>query len=154
MKLFLFILTICITGVYYAQTENTTPLLEVKQNYSHNWQVYTDQSDFKIEYKFQACDFNSGLDKELLLLRVSNKTNQQLNLEWHIQLYYGDTCSTCIYPGEYGRTITVEANSIEEGICTPFTNEPLTIFSKFVDARFAKKSRGLNKFKLANLTTN
>jgi len=142
------------TTVLYGQQEIQSDLLNVKEMYSEQWTEYVQHPDFLIEYKFESCDFSSGLNKELLLLKVTNLTNQQLDLEWHIQLYYGDTCSTCQYPTEYNRTITVNSNDTVEGLCTPDTSQPLVIFSKFTDARFAKKSRRLHMFKLANLTIN
>jgi hypothetical protein len=139
----------------FAQSQTIdTDLIIVKENYSTEWQTYLSNSEFTIEYKFKECDFNSGLDKELLLLKISNNTSSAIDLEWQIHLFYGDTCSTCSYTTEYTRSISVGPNSVSEGVCDPVTNQPLVIFSKFKDARFAAKSKGLHKFQLANLSIN
>lgn len=151
MKLSLFILSIFISALLYGQVEVTTPILDVKKSYSNDWKVYVDESDFAIEYKFEACDFNSGIDEELLLFKIKNKTSDELNIDWHIQLYYGAECSTCDFPQEYTRSLKLSANEILIGDCTLSNNHPLRIFSKFTDAKFASKSRALVKFQLAEL---
>lgn len=155
MKLFITALIVTIIGAHViAQESINTSLIEVKPNYSNSWQVYTNHSDVKVEYKFSECDFNSGLDKELLIFKVTNKTSEEITLTWHIELYYGGSCNTCAYPSEYTRQVTIPANGEVEGTCTPYTNEPLNVFSKFIDPNYTKGSEALHKFKLGNLTIN
>ena len=152
VKRILYTLIIIIAFSGFSQEEIQSPLLSVKDIHSNNWQVYKDVQDFKIEYKFEACDFDSGLDEELLLLKITNKTEGNLGIDWFIHLYYGEDCSTCDFPAEYLRAINLKPNEIIEGDCSMDNNHPLRIFYKFVDPKFANKSKALNKFKLSNLT--
>ena len=119
---------------------------------SFDWITYVDNQEVKIEYKRTDCDLNSGLDKQYFLLRVSNKTQNEISVNWEMDLFYNDDCKTCGI-GEYEWQIDLGAHQSVEGECTNGSENKLRMFSKFIDANYSNPAE-LTGFKFGNLTVN
>ncbi|OFZ65537.1 MAG: hypothetical protein A3D92_25185 [Bacteroidetes bacterium RIFCSPHIGHO2_02_FULL_44_7] len=135
----------------FAQQAYSSESFNIKSGAPTDWVSYLDYPDFKIEFKFSACDPPSGLDNESVLFRFTNKTNESMSLHWHLLLSYDEVCRTCAYPEEYGYELSLDPNQVLEGDCASEGNYRLKVFSKFIDAFHAKGAQ-LTDFKLADFT--
>jgi hypothetical protein len=137
--------------VLSAQESVSTTSIPVSKDIDvSNWETYLETADLKIEYIKVDCDPNAGMDFQGILLRFTNLTSNQLELNWHLDLHYDGTCRTCGF-NEYDRTLTLAQNETQEGDCNVKTNNTLDLFVKFTDAAYSKGAE-LTSFTLNNLT--
>lgn len=142
---------IVLCDVVHGQESVTTTAVPVSKNIdASSWQIYVETADFRIEYIKVDCDPSSGMDFQSILLRFTNLTSNQLELDWHLDLDFDGTCRTCGI-GEYDRSVTLSPNEIQEGDCDTKTNRTLDLFVKFIDAAYSKGAE-LTSFKLNDLT--
>ena len=123
----------------------------IKDGYPTNWTTYISNENFEIEYRAVECDPSMGYDKEMILLRIRNRTNANLQFDWHMILSYGGVCKTCDFFDEYHYSVVVTSDSFSEGNCEIDSEYQLKIFSKFIDENYSLGDR-LNSFELRNLT--
>ncbi|MCR9173069.1 MAG: hypothetical protein NXI10_11280 [bacterium] len=151
MKLLLALCIIVLSGISHAQVAVSTPTIQVSKNIdASDWSIYVESTQLKVEYVKVDCDPNSGMDFEGIMLRFTNLTNNEINLDWHLDLHYDGTCRTC-GADEYDRTLTLAPNEIKEGDCNVKTNRTLDLFVKFTDAAYSKGAE-LTSFNLNNMT--
>jgi hypothetical protein len=127
-----------------------TDSVSLKSGTPTSWTVYVSNQNFEIEYKASPCNPSRGYDKEMVLLRFKNKSNTDLVFNWHMVMYFSETCKTCDYYDEYHYSVPVSANSSVEGSCDLNGDYQLKIFSKFIDPIY-KKGEQLNAFELRGL---
>lgn len=119
---------------------------------STNWITYVDNQEVQVEYKRTDCDLNSGLDQQHFFIRITNKTQAELVVNWEMDMFYNGDCKTCGI-GEYQWQIELGANASVEGECANGSEVKLRMFSKFIDANYTNTSE-LTGFKFTNLTLN
>lgn len=117
---------------------------------SSTWQLYLDNPEVKIELKREDCDIKSGLAQQYIFVRLTNKTQNTLTLNWEMDMFYNGNCLTCGV-GEYEWSYTLEPAQSVEGECTLDADKRLRIFSKFIDPNYTNTSV-LTGFKFSNLT--
>lgn len=153
MKVLLAICAFMLIGVTFAQESVTTPTIPISKNIdASNWATYVETAKVKIEYVKINCDPNSGMDFDGIMLRFTNLTTDEVNLDWHLELYYDATCRTCGFD-EYDRNLVLAPSEVKEGDCNVKTNATLDLFVKFTDAAYSKGAE-LTSFELSNLTVN
>jgi hypothetical protein len=130
-----------------------TDTISTSLNNSTDWQVYFQNDQFKIEYKFSDCDPEMGYNNESVLLKISNLTENKISLEWHMMTFYNSKCNSCLYPEEYTFQFSLAPSEIQEGTCSIYSKPHLKIFSKFNDENHSK-GQSLTNFKLSNLKFN
>lgn len=120
---------------------------------SREWQGLVDQSDYKIQYRYNICDLKEdGIVKEEVYLQVSNLTNDTLRVSWDLELFYGERCYNC--QGENDElkiSFVLQPNEIIEGSCGDENRYHLRLFSKFMNGEAESK---LSDFNLRNLKIN
>lgn len=149
MKKLLLTLFVIVTKMAVCQQEITTPIIEVTDAHSQNWETYISNLDFKIEYQFVNCDPTMGFDNESVILRISNLTNEKITVSWVSNNYYDKVCNTCNYPNEYFNQLSLTPNQVLVGDCSLYGDKKLKIFSKFNDVNYTKGVK-LTSFKLAD----
>ena len=142
----LFLLTV---GLISAQTYKSDSI-SIKNGISKEWTLYESNEQFDIEYKASNCNPRIGYDKEMILLRFTNKTSSKLIVDWHMIMFYNRKCKTCDYFDEYHYSVSVDANSKIEGNCMIESNYMLKMFSKFIDTKYTLGER-LTSFELKNI---
>ena len=153
MKALLIICAVMLSGISYSQESIITPSIPVSKNIDvASWAIYVETSDVRIEYVKVDCDPSLGMDFEGILLRFTNLTSNEIQLNWHLDLYYDATCRTCGFD-EYDRSLTLAPNQVKEGDCDVKTNHTLDLFVKFTDAAYSKGAE-LTSFVLNDLTLN
>ncbi len=120
---------------------------------SNDWQDLYEQNGYKIEYCYQVCDLKEdGIVKEEVYLRVSNLTNETLNISWDLELLYGDRCYNCQGENEELKIAFVLApNESITGSCGDDNEHHLRLFSRFINGEADSK---LSDFNLRNLKIN
>ncbi len=114
-----------------------------------NWIMYIDNQDFTIEYKRTDCDINSGYDQQYFFVRITNKTQNEINLNWEMDLFYNGSCRTCGI-NEYQWQYKLAPLESVEGDCAIGAEKKLRLFSKFIDANYTNTSE-LTGFQFSNL---
>jgi hypothetical protein len=127
-----------------------TDSISLKSGIPTNWTVYVSNEDFEIKYKASPCDPSRGYDNEMILLRIKNNSNTDLVIDWHMIMYFSETCKTCDYFDEYHYAVAVAANSSVEGSCDLNGDYQLKMFSKFIDASYSIGEQ-LTAFELRDL---
>lgn len=116
---------------------------------SFNWETYVDNPDFSIEYKRSDCRVNSGLDKQYFLIKITNKTQAEISVNWEMELFYNGNCKTCGID-EYDWGFTLAPLTSVEGECAVGAENKLRLFSKFIDANYSSDAE-LTGFQFSNL---
>lgn len=153
MKRLLTLLFIGLISQAYSQQQISTSTIIVHESRSSEWETYVDETTFSIEYRFVDCDPEMGYDQEMIILRVTNKSEDLISVGWFLQTYYSkDECRTCDYKDEYYFTLNLNPGEILEGDCSIYSESKLKLFSQFNDKNY-KKGEQLYSFSLANLNS-
>jgi hypothetical protein len=154
MKTFTIIAIISLFAtISFSQNSNSIDLafLDLKQKVERNteWQVYSQTDQLIIEYKFENCNPRIGYDKESVILRFTNRNKFDIELNWHMLLFYDGVCKTCEFPEEYDFTLNLTSFETIEGSCDLNSDYKTKIFSKFNDVNYTKGAV-LTGFQFAN----
>ena len=120
----------------------------------NNWITYHENSEVKITYQKQNCDYNNQFNQEFIIIKIDNLTSNAIFIEWDNKIWYDNNCVNCEHDyDELRKKIRLESNKTMVGNC--FENNALRIFSKFTekleDMPGVKKITKLTKFELKNL---
>ncbi|MCG3165206.1 MAG: hypothetical protein POELPBGB_00968 [Bacteroidia bacterium] len=119
-------------------------------SYSQNneWKNYFSNNEVSIEFKYTECHNPSkGIHHENVLLRITNKTNNELVAAYYLQrIYNGKEVKADVS----NFTFSLTANTSIESSCDEL-KEGLYVFSRILDL---KANSVLNSFDLKNLTIN
>tara|TARA_B110000444_G_C18714196_1_gene535219 strand:- start:19 stop:462 length:444 start_codon:yes stop_codon:yes gene_type:complete len=124
---------------------------------TNNWETYFENDSVKIEYIYQNCEYIEQFNSEFVILKITNYTNEDLNIEWISQLWYDKNCVNCeTKNNENRKKVIISANTNSEGKCN--INNNLRLFSKFTekieDMPGVKKINILTNFELTNIKVN
>lgn len=129
--------------------EQATDLVLITESLNYNWNTYFEDESIKIEYKLTHCDPEVGYDNESICLKISNKTSQEIEFNWHSDLYYNDVCRTCADEYEHMTTYTIASDSFISGNCN-INDKGLKMFVRFNDTDYTQGAV-LTKFQLKNM---
>ena len=146
----IFLSNTCNSQQEQQQQQIQTININTKDSHPIEWEIYFENDQIKVEYKFSECDPEMGYNTELVLLKCTNLTPNKLSLNWHEILYYDKICKTCDFPEEYLYSVDLGPNELLEGNCSIYSKYQLQIFSRFNDVN---SSNGviLTSFSLSNL---
>ena len=122
-----------------------------------DWVFYFENDKCIIKYKKQNCEYEDFFNQDYIILELTNKTNDQLEVSWNEERWYDNICSNCEQDTEeYRKTTMIDANQILVGQCNFHSN--LKIFSNFSekleDMPGVNRIVRLTKFELKNITIN
>ncbi len=97
------------------------------------WTLYKEYTGVQVYYKAEEChDISNGLHQEWVLLKFVNTTDQELQLDYYIQVWVEGKCTNCDdLTEEHHFQVVVPAGGSIMGECESFGN--LKIFSKFLN---------------------
>ena len=131
-----------------SRTTNSSCLIN-----NSSWTVLKKVDGILVEYQYTKCKrTNRTRAKEIVILRISNTTNETRTATWSMEAYRDGKCNTCNKNGEYDFIMTLQPNSSTVGNCTTEVDPRLKIFSKFLKSAYQRKEDNLTSFKLANFT--
>lgn len=146
---------LCLTSLalcFFSYSQIPTNFVESADINNSNWIVYTENQEVKIEFKRADCHLNSGYDKQYFLVRITNKTQNDVSVNWEMDLFYNNDCKTCGI-SEYQWQIDLDPQGVAVGDCANGSENKLRMFSKFIDANYTNTSV-LTGFQFSNLTIN
>ena len=121
---------------------------------NNSWEEYFTDNNIKIEFNYQVCDFSSTASQELLAFRFTNLTNNNITLDYSIDLWNNSKeVNTELNTDEFRKTIRLEANETLSSSCENNDMKKFTVFSSFVHNTTGEKYVTLTKFELTNITT-
>lgn len=147
--LFFFVTIASFTFGQVQHIEQSTELILVTTDLNHDWNTYYENDIIKIEYQLTSCDPEIGYDNESICLKISNKTTNEIEFNWHSDLYYNDVCRTCADEYEHMSTYTIASNAVISGDCN-LNGKGLKMFVRFNDPDYTNGAV-LTKFQLKNM---
>lgn len=117
------------------------------------WRSLEQNDTYSVDFRYADCDPSIGFNKEIIQLRFTNKSDQKIELKWHVYKYFNGVCTSCDYPEEYTYSIMLEPNKSVSGDCSLECDAALTIFSRFIDPGY-KGNQQLTNFELHGLSVN
>ena len=120
-----------------------------------NWTTYYSDSEIKIEYQYTNCEYPERFNQEFVILKITNLTNNDINVSWYNESWYDKKCINCSdeKSDEAFNKVYLKANEKVLGNC--IDQNSLRIFSKFSDKienmPGIKKIVKLTKFELKNI---
>ena len=120
-----------------------------------NWTTYYSDSEIKIEYQYTNCEYPERFNQEFVILKITNLTNNDINVSWYNESWYDKKCINCSdeKSDEDFNKVYLKANEKVLGNC--IDQNSLRIFSKFSDKienmPGIKKIVKLTKFELKNI---
>lgn len=124
---------------------------DVQLEMDGNWHELTSDQGIIIDYKFQVCD-QAGRQVGKYILKVENSTSIAKNVSFSTRQYQNGDCINCerIEREEYRTELTVDPNSIVEGVCGQ-NDRKLEFFSHFIVMVPGMTGKHLTDLKITNL---
>ena len=120
---------------------------------SNNWELYYSDNNITIEYNYMICNFSSTASQEIVVLKFTNLSENNITLNYETQIWHDDKeINTEQNSDEFRKTISIENNEIITTNCDNKWKE-YAIFSAFVHNETSEKYVSLTKFELTNITT-
>ena len=118
------------------------------------WTTYYESDEITITFTYLNCEYQEQFNQEYLILRIQNKSTNDITIDWQEQLWYDNKCINCEHNSlEFRKEIIVKAGETISGDCTTYNN--LRIFSKFTekleDMPGVDKINTLTQFELKNI---
>jgi hypothetical protein len=114
---------------------------------TNDWQLYSSVDGVDIFTKLTDCDAKNIPSQKAYLLKVVNKTEKEVLVEWDKAIWYNDDLLTTSSDGENHYSVLVKENSNNEGTCDQ-PHGPYYIFKDFILYQSETK---LTKFELQNI---
>lgn len=115
------------------------------------WQLLTEKSGVQVYFRYENCDDNiNDIHQQMAVLKFVNTTNQNLSVEWDLEAWYNNVCTTC-GKNDKEHHFSTQLNAGETKIGNfekRGTQRELLIFAKFNNMDNKVK---LTKFNLANM---
>ena len=138
LRLSLFLFSILFTNSLFSQ--------------SNNWELYYSDNNITIEYNYMICDFSSTASQEIVVLKFTNLSENNITLNYETQIWHDNKeINTEQNSDEFRKTISIENNEIITTNCDNKWKE-YAIFSAFVHNETNEKYVSLTKFELTNIT--
>lgn len=126
-------------------------IITAKAENPTKWQLLTEQNGVQVYFRYENFDDNvNDIHQQMAVLKFVNTTNQNLSLEWDLEVWYNGVCNTCGKKDkEHHFTTQLNAGETKTGNFEKRgTQRELLIFSKFNNM---ENKAVLTKFNLANL---
>jgi hypothetical protein len=115
----------------------------------NDWKIYFENETIKIESSLFSCDKPSDdIHNKYIILKVTNKTDKNIEVSFYQELWYNQICTTCTKMQEFETKINLQPNEVQKADCDSKTKE-LKIFES---NSYSKKA--LSKFELTDIIIN
>lgn len=122
-------------------------------SYSQNeWTLANQEKGVSIYSKQIFCNAKQGFNRDLILFKIVNSTNTDLQISFKINRWINGECMNCNSNiKEDYRTFSVLSNQTIEGSCLNFRNNDLSLFVKFNDTNYKNsKPKVLTRYTIEN----
>jgi hypothetical protein len=149
VKRLFILISLSIIG-FWSNAQEVSKEIKMDRNI-RDWTTLRTEDVFSVEFKYADCDPPIGYKKEIVQLKFTNKSDQKIELKWHVFKYFNNVCSSCDYPEEYTYSLILEPNKSISGDCAMECDPALIIFSRFIESAY-KGDKMLTDFELHDLT--
>ena len=141
MKKILFFIFLSLVFFVNAQSQDEWVLAKQKKGIS----IYT---------KEIFCDVEKSFNRDLVLFKMVNSTNVELQISFKLNRWINGICLNCnLNYEEYYRTYSILPNQTIEGSCLNFRQSNLSLFVKFNDDNYNNTDpKVLTEYTIENLT--
>lgn len=85
---------------------------------SQEWQSYVENESIRIEIKQERCTSpENGTDNTYVLLKITNKLDQKITVNFHKFLWYNEVCASCVATAENLTSVVLNPNESQAGSC-------------------------------------
>ena len=118
------------------------------------WVLAKQTKGVSIYTKETFCDAKKGFNRDLVLFKMVNSTNAELQISFKLNRWINGICLNCnLNSEEYYRTYSILPNQTIEGSCLNFRQSNLSLFVKFNDDNYNNTDpKVLTEYTIENLT--
>ncbi len=118
------------------------------------WVLAKQKKGISIYTKEIFCDAEKGFNRDLVLFKMVNSTNAELQISFKLNRWINGICLNCnLNLEEYYRTYSILPNQTIEGSCLNFRQSNLSLFVKFNDDNYNNTDpKVLTEYTIENLT--
>jgi hypothetical protein len=114
-------------------------------NKPSDWQVYYENNEVRVEYKYQSCNLPwEGSHNENVYLKFVNKTTTLITVSWRNELWYNGKCHGCDGNIEFKNQLQLSPGSTQQGSCSTSSPKELVILSKLLNVESKTKLSGFD----------
>ena len=118
----------------------------------NNWTLKQQKDGISIFTKEVFCDVNKGFSRDLVLFKMVNTNNFDVQVSFKINRWIDNVCLNCnSSSAEYYRHYNLQANQTIEGDCQDFRATKLSLFVKFNDDNYLNTPKVLTNYTIENL---
>ena len=122
------------------------PSISFSQEKVYEWTEFKSEKGVFVYYKYANCDPSIGYDTESILLRIQNSTPKQILIDWNMEIYFNEKCTTCNNGDESNYRFVLNPNQSIEGNCKIGGDGRLKVFTKFTDPQYKLHQNSFSKF--------
>lgn len=106
-----------------------------QESSTQNWKAVVSNDNVAVYTSVGSCTNSpNGIDKNELIVKVVNKTNQSVTVTLEYSMTYGEKCYNCEGGNsEFQHTITIPANGSVEGECYQEGRKALSFLHSFIN---------------------
>ncbi len=117
-----------------------------------DWMLKTQIEGVSIFNKEIFCDVNQGFDRDLILFKIVNSNNIDIQISFKLNRWIDNVCLNCNsnLPEDY-RLYDIQASQTIEGNCDNFRLTNLSVFVKFNDVNYSNIPKVLTNYTIENI---
>ena len=124
----------------------------MKSYAQNNWTLKQQKDGISIFTKEVFCDVNKGFSRDLVLFKMVNSNNFDVQVSFKINRWIDNVCLNCnSNSAEYYRSYEIQPNQTIEGDCQDFRSNKLSLFVKFNDDNYLNTPKVLTNYTIENL---
>ena len=127
-------------------------VFSMKSYAQNNWTLKQQKDGISIFTKEVFCDVNKGFSRDLVLFKMINTNNVDVQVSFKINRWIDNLCLNCnSNSSEYYISYDIQANQTIEGDCENFRSNNLSLFVKFNDDNYLNTPKVLTNYSIENL---
>lgn len=123
------------------------------KSYAQNpWNFKQEKEGVSIFTKDVFCDVKQGFDRDLILFKIVNSNNNDIQVSFKLNRWVDNVCLNCnSNSNEDYRFYNIQANQTIEGDCDNFRSTNLSLFVKFNDLNYSNTPKVLSNYSIENI---
>lgn len=124
----------------------------LKSNSQNSWDLKQQKEGISIFTKNVFCDVNQGFDRDLILFKIVNSNNNDIQVSFKLNRWVDNVCLNCnSNSSEDYRSYNIQASQTIEGDCDNFRLTNLSLFVKFNDVNYSNTPKVLTNYSIENI---
>lgn len=124
----------------------------LKSNAQNSWSLNQEKEGVSIFTKDVFCDVIQGFDRDLILFKIVNTNNNDIQVSFKLKRWVDNVCLNCnSNSSEDYRLYNIQASETIEGDCDNFRSTNLSLFVKFNDDNYSNTPKVLTNYSIENI---